>query len=160
MQMREKFADLLFYMQNIFQYDRSNIQFVSAFYMSEIDRIQERVSDKLKNIPNFSFNLNLNEDKDDEEEEDHEIKKLELGSINDAEVLFANPMMKGFIRLNNLLQVSIFPSRANSKTEVPRLQCSPNARVQFSRSTYCKLADTTLYFIDNNFLNSKPLPCR
>jgi hypothetical protein len=49
--------------------------------------------------------VQLEKEEEDSEEEEKVEKKFELSAIADSELLFSNPMMKGFIRINNLLQV-------------------------------------------------------
>jgi hypothetical protein len=48
--------------------------------------------------------VQLEKEEEDSEEEEKVEKKFELSAIADSEILFSNPMMKGFIRINNLLQ--------------------------------------------------------
>jgi hypothetical protein len=50
--------------------------------------------------------VQLEKEEEDSEEEEKVEKKFELSAIADSEILFSNPMMKGFIRINNLLQVN------------------------------------------------------
>jgi hypothetical protein len=49
--------------------------------------------------------VQLEKEEEDSEEEEKVEKKFELSAIADSELLFSNPMMKGFNRINNLLQV-------------------------------------------------------
>jgi hypothetical protein len=59
--------------------------------------------------------VQLEKEEEDSEEEEKVEKKFELSAIADSEILFSNPMMKGFIRINNLLQVNKYITQTLKK---------------------------------------------
>ncbi|EGR27735.1 MIR domain protein [Ichthyophthirius multifiliis] len=115
-QKEDDFADILHCLLRILQYDKNNIKFMAAMYLQEknsqnnkqlTDVVQNLTSgfcgitDFFKNLIELIASSENNKDQDGDAHQNSGM--FEFSSIDDN-LLFKNPIMKGFSALNNYLE--------------------------------------------------------
>lgn len=123
------YSEILTYLLTFLQYSKNNIKFVAALYKTDKDNQMERKKKKNAGPIGFSgmskgfssitsFISKAAIGSNDEEEEDEEHQDIQLGADVNETSLFYNPIMRGFVKLNNTLEDVNYEDSYKIKAEI------------------------------------------
>ncbi|KAL4438400.1 hypothetical protein ABPG74_009439 [Tetrahymena malaccensis] len=124
------FSEILSFLLRILQYDRIGIKFMSAFYLTEMNsskkKLEQQNAAALSNIAGgFCDGLTklfkllsdlIQPQSKSSNQDDQDGNIFEFRTVDDN-MLFNNPIMKGFVKLNNLIETIMYADSESIQLE-------------------------------------------